>query len=362
MGKTTAPMNPGGDASSPSPDQLRADMARTRAEMAETLDQLHGKLNPAVLKDQALEQFHEAKEKVKAELAEDFENVKCKIRDEIQEAKAAVRDATIGRVETMYHEAGDKVRETGHDVVDAVRSNPIPIALIGVGLGWLFVAPRLRSRRIGFRDEPTLRGLGGQKLPYGDGTAYYEEESVETTPSAADKARDAARSVGESLGAAGERVGELANQAGTSIKSATTSAARGVSTAAHDASAAVGQLAHRTSESARRMARSAAVQARQLEQRGVDVYQANPLAVGACFVAIGAALGFMLPRTSRENEWLGARGDQLRAQVRGKAEELAHGALDKVEDAAARATDRLAGERQGEPEVQIEEEGFDTRH
>jgi len=67
--------------------KLREDIAQTRASMSGTIEELHGKLNPTVLKEQVLEQFHDASDKIKAELLEAKEAVKQEVKAELQEAK-----------------------------------------------------------------------------------------------------------------------------------------------------------------------------------------------------------------------------------------------------------------------------------
>jgi len=156
------------------PAKLRADIAETRNEMSGTIEQLHGRLNPAVLKEQALEQFHEAtetikndlkkrlqdaketlmaelkevKETVRVDVLDEIDTVKSRLNEEVVQAKAAVRGATIGKVENMMHGAQDRVRDTSRTVKDVVADNPIPAALAGVGLAWLFIEGR---RRRGYR-------------------------------------------------------------------------------------------------------------------------------------------------------------------------------------------------------------------
>src|SRR5688572_13317075 len=77
---------------------LRDDIRDTRERMSGTLDELGERLNPHRLK---------------------------------QQAKESIKDATIGRVTNMASNAR-------HGVADTIRENPIPAAMIGIGLGWLF--------------------------------------------------------------------------------------------------------------------------------------------------------------------------------------------------------------------------------
>ena len=112
--------------------------------MTDTIDAIHGKLNPTVLKEQALDQFREAKEAVKEEVVEDFEKMKNHIREEVKQqfadakerlaeeysgAKTAVREATVGKVGDMIRTASEYVQEAGSGLLHAIQENPIPGAL-----------------------------------------------------------------------------------------------------------------------------------------------------------------------------------------------------------------------------------------
>src|SRR5688572_28778585 len=81
------------------PVALRADIDRTRRRISEDLDELGQRLNP--------------------------QNVKAQIKD-------GVREATIGRVENMARQAGDGLMQT-------IKDNPLPAAMAGIGLAWLFM-------------------------------------------------------------------------------------------------------------------------------------------------------------------------------------------------------------------------------
>ena len=147
MSGTNPPSAGGGDDKEAS--KLRESIAHTRAEMGGTIQELHGRLNPALLKEQAMDQFHEAKESVKAEVKAEFhsaasslraevkaelDDAKSKIREEFMEAKAAVREATIGKVENMVHSAQDTVRTRAPR--SSTRSRPTPFRRRSPASAW----------------------------------------------------------------------------------------------------------------------------------------------------------------------------------------------------------------------------------
>jgi ElaB/YqjD/DUF883 family membrane-anchored ribosome-binding protein len=93
---------------------IRREMARTRDEMGRTLAQLEDKLSPEVLKQRAKDAAYE-------------------LRDQ---AKDAAYEATVGKVQHMVHNAGNVMKDTGSNLLDSVKANPIPLALAAVGIGW----------------------------------------------------------------------------------------------------------------------------------------------------------------------------------------------------------------------------------
>jgi len=301
-------------------EELTHAIARTRDEMGGTLEELHGRLNPVVLKDEALKQFHEAKETIKSELKAELSEAKealktelsetkqqlySEVKSELSEAKTALRDATIGKVETMVHNTQETVRTTSRTLVNTIKENPVPAALIGVGLVWLYASSRSRKDRDS-RDRGEY--LGG-RYTIGPGQGDGPEGSG--------------------------RVGQVAHRATDAVGQATHAARERLSHLASDARSTVTDAAQATSEQVSRLAHSAADQSRRLGHQAEDSFASHPLAVGAALFAVGAAVGIALPTSQRENQLMGAARDQMLE----RAGELAHEARGKVEEAARELTD-----------------------
>ena len=318
------------------PAMLRAEIAHTRAQMGATIEALHGRLNPTVLKEQALDSFHEAKATVadelkegfahakellkgelneakaavKHELAAELENAKTKLSEEYRHAKATVRGATIGKVEHMVHEAKDTLRTTGHTVLDTIKANPIPATLIGAGLAWLFISVRQqRSRRFDVIEDEPQRGH------------ILAERGFDTASNTAGGFRD--------------KVAGAAHDAGANIASAAHTAADAVSHAAHQATESVGTFAHRAGEKAVELGKGTKRQVIRLQKGSASAYRANPIAVGAAVLAVGTAIGLAIPSTQREDALMGAKRDELFEKAQG----MAHDALETVEEAGKKLVD-----------------------
>src|SRR5690606_29272661 len=96
----------------------------TRAEMSETINAIQEKVNP---------------ETVKAQIKEN-------VQHEADAIKAQVREATIGRAEKVAHNASETARDAGDSLMETIRDNPVPAAMVGIGLGWLVYASQQRNR------------------------------------------------------------------------------------------------------------------------------------------------------------------------------------------------------------------------
>jgi hypothetical protein len=312
--------------------QIRQNIAQTRTEMSGTIEEIHGKLNPTVLKEQAVEQFHDAKEKVLAEMLEAKDTLKAEIKAELAEAKHAVREATIGKVENMVNTTKDTVKDTGVSLLDMVKQNPIPVAMVGVGMAWLVMNGR-SGGRTGSRLRGSMyeRGDGSQRMYGGQGLyspqqgsgAYGSGDQELYSGAEEDRIGNRGVAYGEdnTLGTATHAVqrtaGKVAEQSSQLARRAQTS----ISQATRAASARVTTMAHTVQE-----------QGRRLEGRVEQAFHENPLLVGAGALAAGTLIGLAIPITRREDTWMGKTRDDLIE----KAGTAAKGALDKVQEAAKR--------------------------
>lgn len=144
------------------PGAIRAEISETRERISQDLDEIGERLNP--------------------------HNVKADIKD-------GIREATIGRVEEMARQAGERLSGAGSGIVQTIRDNPLPAAVAGIGLLWLFTN----------RDRNSSQQMAGRPP---------EQSTVDT-------ARD-------TVGKAKEKVGELAEQAQDAVAQAATPPVEGV--------------------------------------------------------------------------------------------------------------------------------------
>lgn len=260
------------------PAAIRAEIDETRSRMSETLDELGERLNPNVVKERV---------------------------------KDTIREATIGRVEHMARNAADKVNDTGRGVADTIRDNPIPAAMVGVGLAWLL----LNGRRADSGHVAKYRYYQGREWDAED--TLDEGEEYETSGGVERVRERASELAGSVKNRTKEKASDLANRA--------QQVAGSVKERAHDVADRVNERAHevagRVNERARDAAGSVAETSRRQARRIEDLFYENPLAVGAVTLAAGFAVGLGAPRTDVEVRLMGDARDKVADRVRGMAHE-----------------------------------------
>lgn len=270
----------GGSSGGEDPAEIRAEIAETRERMGDNLEQLGERLNPGHLKEQV---------------------------------KQDIRNATIGKVENMAHsaanqmgEARQSIDEARRTIADTVRDNPIPAAMVGVGLGWLLYNARQQSSpsRSRFGRSDTGRAAHG----------YYDSGRAST-----------AREMG-SVGRGGY-YGEGTGEPGTIDRVRDEAGAM-----SSNAQGTAGELAERAEYLAENVADETHRQARRVEDR----FYENPLAIGAAALALGMAAGMAIPETQKESELMGSARDRLAH----KAREVAEDTKDKVGNVVERVADQ----------------------
>lgn len=211
--------------------------------------------------------------------------------EEIQAQIARTRgdmDATLNAIEQrltpgqMVDQGIDYLRNSGanefvSNLGGSVKNNPLPVALVGIGIAWLMAT-------------------GNRKPPY----AYTQSES--SGPGMMQRASEGMSSARDSLSqttrSAKERVGQL------------------------------GQTARERMERVRSQAQRA--------RSGYDtMVREQPLALGAIGLAIGACLAAVAPRTRQEDELMGEASDRLAEQAKAIGKEQ----LDRAKDAAMGGTE-----------------------
>jgi ElaB/YqjD/DUF883 family membrane-anchored ribosome-binding protein len=238
------------DASGKSPQEIERDITDTRAELGEILDALEQRLAPRQLLDQGFDMLRE----------------------------------------TMSSNSGK--------IGDTLRNNPVPLALIGAGVGWMLMGGIGR----GAEERDALVQPEGSAPHYSTGGigemagyAYARTKSALGGEGAAGKA------------------GDMANKAAA--------ASTGVM---RDTARRAGDYAHQAGE-----------QLSGAGERFLRLMEEHPLATTAIGFAAGTVIGLLLPSSRLEEDWMGPAESAMRDQ----AGQMGREAVDRVRDGAARSVD-----------------------
>jgi hypothetical protein len=270
-------------------------------------------------------------------------------RSRLEETADALKDKmTPGEV---FEEAGRAMGDAGQQILakflDEARQNPMPVALIGVGLVWL-----MRGSGSGGSHAPSALGGGVSQATSG-------------LASAASAARERARGVGQGVTEGVQHLGDKVQGVGQSVSRATHELQDEAADMASQAKEKVSDMkdqigdtlghareaghsaAGKVSGATQNASRLAQDSGRWLGQIVDDVIHGEPLILGAVGVAVGFAIGSALPRTSVEDQTLGQAHDKLVEKGREAAEEVIEEAGNVAQAAYAAAREELkpSGER-----------------
>jgi hypothetical protein len=215
---------------------------------------------------------------------------------------------------------------TASDFADAlgsaIRENPVSAALIGMGVLWMFLGG----------SNTTLFGGTGRKSIF--------RTAARGAAEAAGVVRDTAGHVGSSVSSAAEQVANTAagtisgmadavrrsSAAAGDVASRTAAQARDAVSAGYEAGTDVASRAGETLSNATTSAASA-LQERgsklgsTLQQNLADMFERQPLLLGAVGLAIGAGIAASIPATEAEKQVMGKASDAVRGAVGEKVEQ-----------------------------------------
>lgn len=272
------------------PEQLRAEIEDTRAEMSQTINEIQERLSPEHLMGQVKETVREA--------------TVGRVEEFMQRAGETISEVTEPAREAMGR-AGSAIAETGKSVGNSMWRNPIPVALIGLGVGMLMMRSRRGNGSYGTQHtSPDRRQyFRGDEMPYGEGMRAGTRTRM-------DARTQRHMGSGTSTGVvSGSGMMDQVKETASDLANRSTNALSNLGTKAKDGASTFG---------------------RRCEQ----LLRENPLAMGAVAVAAGTAVGLALPSTRFEHEYIGETSEKLVD----KAQEVARDAIDKVQDAAQKMT------------------------
>ncbi|MBY0339482.1 MAG: DUF3618 domain-containing protein [Acetobacteraceae bacterium] len=287
-----------------SPAQIEREVESTRANVEGTLDALRERLNPQQLLDQVTQQ-------------------------------------------AMDYVRGSGGQEFMRNLGTGVRDNPLPVLLVGAGIAWMMLSPRAGEARSPAPTARRYQGPDNAREGLGEtasrlaGTARVRVSGA--LHQAGELARDAAEAVGDAASRAADAASGVASRAAGTVSDAASGLAASAGDAAEGLRRGGTDLTHRVSDGVAGYGRGSIDGLRE-GWTGLDrLAQAQPLLYGALGLALGAALGAILPRTEAEDELMGEARDALVGQVRGVVGETYGQVRATAEQELERAGDAAMG-------------------
>jgi hypothetical protein len=321
--------------------ELEKDVQETRSAITSDIKSLNEKLSPAHIKEEAKGAVMNAAQSA-ADKASEVKDVivdkASEVKDVVVEKAVEVKDVAAEKLS----QAKDTVMDTVEDVEEQARrigsatwqftaANAVPLALIGVGAGWLIANRRKGSSRDAYDEDYGYEGEFDQPAGYTT-TPSARAGVAGTLPSERSRVSASARAPRKAARAAVSRAGDRAQDlAGDGARRITESASDGARRIAESASDGARRIAESASRSAERMKDGL----RRAGERTRTFADENPLAVAMAALVAGVGVGLALPSTEREARLLRparAKLDSWIGEARSAASDVAQTAKDTASE------------------------------
>ncbi len=275
-----------------------------------------------------------------AEIEREVEGTRARLTGTIEELKEKVSPNNL-MDQAMDYLRGSGGQEFVQNLGTSVRNNPLPILLIGAGVGWLMLSGNRRNdyqtagrmppapRRTTVSSTSGMQDYEGTTYPQAAyGSSEYSSSSYgssssdyQSGPSLKDKAGSTLSSVREGVSSAAAQAGEALSSARESITGAAQRAGQAVSGAVGGVAGSASGTAQGITGRAGYMADRASYGARDMGDGMSSFLRDQPLVAGGLGLLIGAALGAMLPGSEAEDRLMGETRDELAAKAQSLAEQ-----------------------------------------
>jgi uncharacterized protein DUF3618 len=299
--------------------EIRAEIEQTRGELSETVNAIQDRLRPGNIASNAAE------------------SVKSTVKN-------------VASDKAQY------VTETARDMADSepvqyVRSNPIPTAMIGIGIAgltWLALGGRKAESRNRYRATGRTSRDWRRLAPYNESERYYRGGTGHTGYTG--QSGYAAES---GFGDAGFGEAGYPGQGGYETAAAYTpdlnqraGGSYAGSRGSYGTSGNYGETGsdfsgRNVAEGAQDLSRRAQQTTRQAQRKLQRTWQQNPLMMGAASAVLGLIVGMAMPQTEIENEYMGEARDNAIEGVQQSVRDT----VGKVQDAATSAVGLVTGDQ-----------------
>jgi hypothetical protein len=281
------------------PDTLEREIDHTRAEMGQTLGALERKLSPGQIVDEVFG--------------------------------------------VLRQHSGELAANLGQ----SIKQNPLPVLVTAIGIGWMMFSSNRPARRTSYVNAADTYGSGADQ--YGAGVEQYRRRTGDYSDtgeyagagdeqgSLAGKYTTSVAEYGYEIGEYGARAKDKLTGAGERIKASAAEARSRVADTVASSKDAVVRRVSRSADTAQaqanRLRYTVQAQAGRVRAGVNDLFEEQPLILGALGIAIGAAVGAMLPTTEHENRVLGPIRDKTVAQIKERGAEAYAQARNTAEQA-----------------------------
>lgn len=321
-------------------------------------------------------------DKTSAEIERDVEVSRARLENTLGDIRERMTAGQI--VDEIFAYAktsggGEMTRNLGR----SIRENPLPLLLVGAGIGWMMLGGGAASDRRrawqpadgedygqgrwagwenghrgpppqagGYGDESDGPGLVGRVAAgvgrAGEAVGNAASAAYHGVADAVHGVTGAAEDVAAGVGRAGEAVGSAASYAYRGVAGAArgaAGAADGVAHAAGRAGSYADRMAGSVAHGANDVAGTVRHEAEHVGQWTRDGWrylaEEQPLVLAAIGVAIGAAVGAAIPSTGIENRAMGESAAEIKRTVGDVASRQVDKAKELVEDAYEGVTEEL---------------------
>lgn len=297
-------------------------------------------------------------EDIEREIEQDRQRIGAKL-DEIQNRMSP------GQLidEALAYAKGSGGAEFLSNLGGTVKTNPMPVALLGVSLAWLMAGQNGSTSSVSSEshvdeDEPDypLATVSGPVRRVGPAEEDSSGRYSHFTDAAGSRYRALTDATGRRAGhfvdqtgktyrgfadSTGQRISDIRDETGTMFDEASGWISHTWSQLGHSAAKMrrhVTEAGRSAGRSSMDMGASLKDQTSRLNETILRQFQDQPLVGGALAFAVGAAIGAALPRTDREDEMLGDMSDQVKGEVATRASD----ALDRAEHVASDVSKTVA--------------------
>jgi len=287
------------------PEQIRTEIDATRRRMDDTFDALGERLRGRHLLDEVIGFFRS---------------------DSAQNSE-------------LRHKLSDTIQTAADSLVNTVKANPIPLLLVGAGVGWMIYENRRkhsenREFSSDYEDDElyseTARNYSDPDALYDRPLDYPPSSTVapgqESLYGAGEEPFEASGGVSGKLSEAKNKVVEKASHAKEQVKETLSRAGERVREKSQAITDQARNLGARVQEGTREMYSRG-------RERVVHTTHEHPLEVGLACLALGVIAGLALPTPEKARQLAGPTVDRLRERTRRAGSEL----LDKGERVARAA-------------------------